>query len=73
MNFRWIPIDEELPPDDRNVLLSIEGHGIVVIGNYRIDEEGGGAFYLEGSDRSLSSDFIIVNAWGYLPKPYEDY
>lgn len=67
----WIDIDQELPKDDKYILLSFSNFSVPVIGRYEEDENGG-AFYIGDEDNSCVSQDMIVNAWMPLPKCYEE-
>ena len=63
--FKWIPVDEQFPPDDKYILLSFDNFTLPAIGRYE-----DGAFYEGDNDRSCVSYDLFVNAWAELPKPY---
>ncbi len=65
----WIPVTEQLPDDDRYILLSFENFSVPLVGRYEKDEKGG-AFYVGDDDESCISQDIVVNAWMPLPEPY---
>ena len=67
----WIDVDEELPKDDKYILLSFRNFSVPAIGRYEEDEEGG-SFYIGDEDESCVSQDMIVNAWMPLPKCYEE-
>lgn len=76
-NFEWIPIEDGLPEVDKDgysdyILLSFDNADFICIGHYRIDLDGGGAFYDGDDDRPLMSIGLFVNAWMSLPKPYRE-
>lgn len=66
----WIPVEERLPDSDRLVLLSFYNYPIPSIGRYIGDEDNGGAFYTDESDKPLCTIGFIVNAWMELPERY---
>ena len=68
----WIPVVENVPSDDRCVLLSFENFSMPAIGRYEKYEDGGGAFFFEDDDRSVASYGVFVNAWMELPKSYSE-
>ena len=71
-NNGWIPIEQELPPQDTYILLSFFNFSLPVIGRYEEDEEGNGNFYAGDEDETLLSQDMYVNAWQPLPEPYSD-
>ena len=82
MNVEWIPVDEELPivelvegldvMTSDYILLSFTNYPLIAIGEYNVDAEGNGAFYLEGSRTSCASNNLFVNAWMPMIPPYRD-
>lgn len=69
---RWIPVEEQLPENDRYILLSFANFSLPAVGRYEINEDGSGAFYLgdcDEEDTCVSQD-LFVNAWMALPEPY---
>lgn len=68
----WIPIDQDVPVDDRYVLISFSNFSLPDIGRYEEDEDGGGAFYPGDEEKSYSSYGLFVNAWMPLPECMED-
>ena len=67
----WIPIEDELPENNKYILLSFANFSVPGVGRYEEDEEGG-AFYIgDDTDTCLSQD-VIVNAWQPLPSVYEE-
>lgn len=63
----WILIDEQFPPEEDYILLSLDNFSIPIIGRYQ-----DGSFY-EGDDIvPLLSHDLFVNAWMPLPEPYRD-
>ena len=72
INDGWIPVERELPKDDKYILLSFSNSSLPMVGRYDRDEEGGGAFYLgdcDEQDTCIAND-LYVNAWQPLPEPY---
>lgn len=69
---RWIPVEEQLPEDNRYILLSFANFSLPMVGRYEINEDGGGAFYLGDCDEedTCVSQGLYVNAWMPLPGPY---
>lgn len=76
---QWIPIydgDGQMPPlDDEGysdyILLSFSNCNTPLIGQYRVDEDGG-AFYAGDDDEPLTKFGLMVNAWMPLPKSYRE-
>ena len=66
---RWIPVTERFPEPGDYVLLSFPDFSVPAIGRYDEDEEGG-AFFIGDETESLVSQYMFVNAWMPLPKPY---
>lgn len=66
----WIPVEERLPKTDEYVLLSFDSFDIPMIGRYQKVEDGG-AFYVGDEEKSCASQYLFVNAWRPLPKPYQ--
>lgn len=63
---------EDPPDNDRLILLSFANYPVPSLGLYMGDEENGGNYYTEFSDKSLMEQGIIVNGWMELPKCRED-
>lgn len=63
---------ERLPEEDEYVLMSFENFTLPIIGRYKKDNDGGGAWYVGDADGcdTCSSQDLFVNAWMPLPKPY---
>ena len=69
---KWIPVEEQLPENDRYILLSFVNFSLPMVGHYEVNEDGSGAFYLgdcNEEDTCVSQD-LFVNAWMPLPGPY---
>lgn len=66
---QWIPVAERFPEPGDYVLLSFPDFSVPAIGRYDEDEEGG-AFFIGDETESLVSQYMFVNAWMPLPKPY---
>ena len=69
----WIPVSEKLPETADYVLVSFENFSFPAIGRYEVNDEGDGAWYLQGCDDgdTCCSAGLFVNAWMPLPNPYE--
>lgn len=68
----WIPVEYEIPADDRFVLLSFSNFSQPLIGRYEQSDDGG-AWYIgdcDGEDTCVAND-LFVNAWMPLPECYE--
>ena len=72
-NGGWIPLEQEIPPQDTYILLSFFNFSLPIIGRYEEDEEGNGNFYAGDEDETLLSQDMYVNAWQPLPEQYEEY
>lgn len=57
--------------DDKPVLLSFENFTTPLVGRYKEDENGNGAYYLGDEDETLLSQDIFVNAWQPLKERYK--
>lgn len=69
----WISVDNELPSDDRLVLMSFSNFTLPVVGRYEQQEDGSGNWYIgdcDEEDTCLAND-LFVNAWMELPERYE--
>ena len=66
---RWIPVEERLPELGEYVLISFSNFSVPAIGRYDEDEEGR-AWFIGDETESLVSQYMFVNAWMPLPKPY---
>lgn len=70
----WIPIiTGRMPAVDEEgisdyILLSFANMEIPSVGQYKVDENGDGAFYLGDCPRSCSNMNLFVNAWQNLPE-----
>lgn len=69
----WIPVEDELPSDDRFVLLSFSNCA-PLIGRYEQQADGSGNWYIgdcDEGDTCIAND-LFVNAWMELPERYEE-
>lgn len=66
----WIDIDQELPKDDKYILLSFSNFDLPVVGRYEEDQDGCGGFYIGDEEETCISQDLFVNAWMPLPEPY---
>lgn len=73
-NFKWTVLDKDdsktFPPDDDYILISFDNYPLPLIGRYKTDADGGGAFYSGDDDESLMSIGMVVNAWAPCPLNY---
>lgn len=70
---RWILVEDELPSDDRFVLLSFSNCA-PLIGRYEQQADGSGNWYIgdcDEADTCIAND-LFVNAWMELPERYEE-
>ena len=67
----WIPIDERVPDDDRQVLVSFENHEHVAIGRYVVEPDTGSGRFENSSCYPFNRFDLFVNAWMELPERYE--
>ncbi len=63
----WIPVEHEIPVDDRFVLLSFSNFSMPLVGRY-VGSDDGGAWYI-GDETCVEND-LFVNAWMPLPECY---
>lgn len=70
----WIPVAEKLPETADYVLVSFKNFSLPAIGRYEVDDEGDGAWYLQGCDDgdTCCSAGLFVNAWMPLPEAYKE-
>lgn len=57
---RWIPCEEKLPEDEKDVLATYKG------GNIGVDFRHGGEWFWEDEEEDY-----VVTAWRPLPEPYD--
>ena len=71
---RWIPVTERLPESGKYVLMSFENFTLPAIGQYEVNDEGDGAWYLGNDDEgdTCCSVGLFVNAWMPLPESYRE-
>lgn len=74
---QWIPAEN--PPEvdkegySEYILLNFTNAAVHEIGQYVVDEDGGGAYYIgDGGGLCCSSYGIFVDAWMPLPERYEE-
>ena len=61
------------PDDDRNVLVSFSNFSLSIIGQWRVDDNGSGCWYLGDTDETFLSEGLFVDGWWELPiKPGRD-
>lgn len=59
------------PDNERNVLVSFSNFSLSIIGQWRVDEDGSGCWYLGGTDETFLSEDLYVDGWWELPKKPE--
>ena len=71
-NKGWIPVEEQLPEQEKYVLLSFSNFSVPQVGRYEEDKEGNGAFYIGDEEETCVSQMFFVNAWMSLPESYKE-
>ena len=62
------------PDNDRNVLVSLSNFSLSIIGQWRVDDNGSGCWYLGDTDETFLSEGLLVDGWWELPrKPRRNY
>ena len=70
MKDNWIPIQESLPPDGEEVLLTVTFTDRVTIGDRYVNRDGEESWSVyEGFADAKREDIL---AWKPLPEPYEE-
>lgn len=59
------------PDDDRNVLVSFSNFSLSIIGQWRVDDNGSGCWYLGDTDETFLSEGLFVDGWWELPRKPE--
>ena len=59
------------PDDERNVLVSFSNFDLSIIGQWRVDENGAGCWYLGDTDETFLSEDLFVDGWWELPRKPE--
>ena len=59
------------PDNERNVLVSFSNFSLSIIGQWRVDEDGAGCWYLGDMDETFLSEGLFVDGWWELPKKPE--
>lgn len=59
------------PDNERNVLVSFSNFSLSIIGQWRVDEDGAGCWYLGDTDETFLSEGLFVDGWWELPKKPE--
>ncbi len=59
------------PDDERTVLVSCKNCSEPMPGQWRIDEDGGGNWYVGDLDETFLQDGLVVDGWWELPKKPE--
>ena len=70
-NQAWTTVEEELPPPDKYLLLSLENYPIPMVGRYIVNGDEDGTFMIGSSQESFLQNDLYVNAWMELPVPYD--
>jgi hypothetical protein len=70
VNQAWTTVEEELPPPDKCLLLSLENYPVPMIGRYIVNGDEDGTFMIGSSQESFLQNDLYVNAWMELPVPY---
>lgn len=70
-NQAWTTVEEELPPPDKYLLLSLENYPIPMVGRYLVNGDEDGTFMIGSSQESFLQNDLYVNAWMELPVPYD--
>ena len=68
----WIPVAERLPEPESYILVSFENFTLLDIATYRVDDDGSGAFYVDGCVCTYLSLGFFVNAWMPLPEQWKE-
>lgn len=71
-NAKWILVEERLPENNKNILVSFENFPHPDVGRYETDKDGNGSFYPVNDDTSYIEYDMFVNAWMPLPEPYRE-
>lgn len=59
------------PDNERNVIVSFSNFSLSIIGQWRVDEDGAGCWYLGDTDETFLSEDLYVDGWWELPKKPE--
>ena len=59
------------PDNERNVIVSFSNFSLSIIGQWRVDEDGAGCWYLGDTDETFLSEGLFVDGWWELPKKPE--
>ena len=59
------------PDNERNVLVSFSNFSLSILGQWRVDEDGAGCWYLGNTDETFLSEDLYVDGWWELPKKPE--
>lgn len=70
---QWIPAENPPEVDEEGyskyILLNLANATVHEIGQYVVDKDGGGAYYVGDDAKPCSSYGIFVDAWMPLPEP----
>lgn len=67
----WMPVDTP-PPSGEYILISFANYSVPIVGHYKEDKDGGGAYYAGDEDTPLIQQDMIVNGWQLLSKCSEE-
>ena len=59
------------PDNERNVLVSFSNFSLSIIGQWRVDEDGAGCWYLVDTDETFLGEGLFVDGWWELPRKPE--
>lgn len=73
---QWIPAENPPEVDEEGyseyILLNFTNTTVHEIGQYVVDEDGGGAYYIVDDDKLCLSYGFFVDAWMPLPERYRE-
>ena len=73
---QWITAENPPEVDEEGyseyILLNFANASVHEIGQYVVDEDGGGAYHIGDDDKSCLSYGLFVDAWMPLPERYEE-
>ena len=73
---QWIPAENPPEVDEEGyseyILLNFTNATVHEIGQYVVDKDGGGAYYICDDDKTCLSYGFFVDAWMPLPEPYRE-
>lgn len=72
----WVPAENPPEVDEEGcseyILLNFTNTTVHEIGQYVVDKDGGGAYYICDDDKTCLSYGFFVDAWMPLPERYEE-